>query len=964
MNKVIVYTLLAQDNLGYFPECNVVEIDNNGEFSVDFSKITKSNRSNFEYLFDAADEKLVNCCLQLEKETILSKISNRDIRSWEALIKYCFGTTLGIKKSSEFEFIKEYIGEYISRHQNTFFDAFVDKRLYLPEGRFPFTWKQLSIEEELPELFYCFDSNADSIHYSLDISCRNSTLNLMNGILISRKTPRVLLKNKIYEFEKEIDGIKLVPFFSKQTLFVPQSNRTEYIQKVILPLVSTNRVNAKGFDIQIISELSAAVLRVKELKSLKQISLFDEDDDALSFPQEILIELIFEYNSFKYWAGQGGTVTSVKFHDNDSYTIFKVERDIEYENLIINELKLLGLNLDAKNVKLKYIEGVEWINQHFKEIESTGVEIRFENRSKGVQKVFLGERKISFEFEENKDWFDIKGRVIFGEFEMPFLQVLNYIKQNRRELLLPNGEYVLIPQAWIDEYQSLIELCKIENGIAKVSKHYCMMINELGQKPSVKLSVKENMKHFLAKDRDINYELPERFEGVLRHYQQQGYNWLRLLDEMNLGGCLADDMGLGKTIQALCLLQWMKENNRGTSLLVVPTSLVYNWEQEAQKFTPDLQMFVHVGNQRTKDIADFANVDVIITSYAILRRDKDLFVNLRLNYIILDEAQAIKNPQADITQVCLSLKAERFLTLTGTPLENSIMDLWSQVHFFNRNMLGTSSHFTKACKIPEKQQLYRQLIQPFLLRRHKSNVLKDLPEKSIFVQYCEMSDEQHSFYKDIRNSYRDKFIENKDLNGRVNSIVLLEGLLRLRQSANHPVMADKEYTDSSGKFETVCQLLQEVIAQGDKVLVFSSFVEHLKLYKNQLDELSIPYCYLDGSTKDRKKQVEDFQQNDNYQVFLLSLKAGGVGLNLTKASYVFLLDPWWNPAAEAQAFDRAHRIGQKNKVFVYKFITRNSIEEKILKLQEEKLQLFNEMIESGSDIARSFNINELISIIE
>lgn len=963
MNKIIVYTLADQGNLGFFPECNVIEIDDNGELSVDFTKITTANQSNFKYLFDSTDQKLFQCCLQLERDTILSKISNRDIRNWDALTKYCFENKPGIKKLPEFEFIKEYVGEYISRYQNVFFENFVGKKLYLPVGRFPFAWKQLSIEEELPEMFYRFESNADSINYSLEISCKNLALDLLNGDLISRNSARILLKNKIYEFEKGIDGNKLVPFFSKDVVFVPASNRTVYIEKVILPLVPTNRVKAKGFDIQIISEISAAVLRVKEQKSLKQISLFDDDDDSLSLPKEILIELIFEYDSFKYWAGQGGAVTAVKYHD-DSYTIFKVERDIKHEKQIIRELKKLGLNLDAKIVKLNYIDGFEWINLHFKEIETTGVEIRIENRSKGAQKLFLGERQISFELEEKKDWFDIKGKVLFGEFEMPFLQVLNYIKQNRREMMLPNGEYVQIPQAWFDEYLSLIELCKFEDGIAKVPKHYCMMVNELGRKPSVKLSVKENMKHFLANNHDIDYALPEKFDGVLRHYQQQGYNWLRLLDEMNLGGCLADDMGLGKTIQALCLLQWMKENNRGTSLLVVPTSLVYNWEQEAQKFTPELQMYVHVGIQRTKNIADLVNADVIVTSYAILRRDKELFAKLSLNYIILDEAQAIKNPQADITQVCLTLKAQRFLTLTGTPLENSVTDLWSQVHFFNRNMLGTSNHFVNACKVPEKQQLYRQLIQPFLLRRHKNNVLKDLPEKSIFVQYCDMTKEQHDFYKDIRNSYRDKFIENKDVNGRVNSIIMLEGLLRLRQSANHPVMVDKEYAESSAKFETVCQLLQEVIAQGDKVLIFSSFVEHLKLYRSYLDSLSVPYCYLDGSTKDRKMQVENFQQNDEYQVFLLSLKAGGVGLNLTKASYVFLLDPWWNPAAEAQAFDRAHRIGQKNKVFVYKFITRNSIEEKILKLQEEKLQLFNEMIESGSDVSKNLNINELIKLIE
>jgi SNF2 family DNA or RNA helicase len=227
-----------------------------------------------------------------------------------------------------------------------------------------------------------------------------------------------------------------------------------------------------------------------------------------------------------------------------------------------------------------------------------------------------------------------------------------------------------------------------------------------------------------------------------------------------------------------------------------------------------------------------------------------------------------------------------------------------------------------------------------------------------------MSEEQHRFYKDIRNSYRDKFIENKDVNNKVNPIILLEGLLRLRQSANHPLLVDKDYAEDSGKFDTVCEMLNEVILQGDKVLVFSSFVEHLKLYKNYLSENNIAFCYLDGSTKDRKEQVESFQHDTKVQVFLLSLKAGGVGLNLTAASYVFLLDPWWNPAAEAQAYDRAHRIGQQNKVFVYKFISRNSIEEKIIKLQDEKLQLFDAMINSNNEIMKQLDVNEVMKLIE
>ncbi len=341
-----------------------------------------------------------------------------------------------------------------------------------------------------------------------------------------------------------------------------------------------------------------------------------------------------------------------------------------------------------------------------------------------------------------------------------------------------------------------------------------------------------------------------------------------------------------------------------------------------------------------------------------------LLSSFPFNYIILDEAQAIKNPQSDTAQVCLGLSGRRFLTLTGTPIENSLTDLWSQVHFFNRNMLGSSSHFLRACKTEGKQELYRRLLKPFMLRRNKKDVLTDLPEKQITVQWCDMTDAQHKIYRDFRNNYREKSLGSKDEKDRVNTMILLEGLLRLRQIANHPSLVESSYNDDSGKFETVCEMMTEVIEQGNKVLIFSSFVEHLKLYRTFLDAQNIKYAYLDGATKDRKEQVEKFQNDNETQVFLLSLKAGGTGLNLTKASYVFLLDPWWNPAAEAQAYDRAHRIGQQNKVFVYKFISRNSIEEKILRLQEEKLQLSESMLGSDNELLKQLDINEVMKLIE
>ncbi|MFT3751612.1 MAG: SNF2-related protein [Paludibacter sp.] len=834
MNQVVVYLLRNMGNLGCFPECVVVDTDDKGVFSTHFVKVSGQNLSNYLHLFDATDKLLFDFCQKLETEVIISKIKDKAVKSWDALERKYFGNK---KLATDLQYIRDYLLEYVELNQNYFFENLSGKRLFLPQGKFPFMWIPLAIEQDMPELLYCFESRPDWIYYSLDITCRNKPLDLQKGLLVSRKLARVLLKNKIYEFEEEVDGSKLIPFFSKDKVSVSQINAEEYIRKVILPLIPTDRVIANGFEIQSVPDMTNAALRVREVAPIRQFSLF-EDDEADPSAKSIVLELVFEYQGFVFWAGQGGPVTRFDM-DGNSFTIYKAERDFGLEKLYIDALKEAGLDLDGKVRKMPYGDGVEWLNENYKALESTGVEIRFEKRSGEPQRIFVGERSISIEIEEGHDWFDIKGRVRFGTFEVPFIRVLNYIKQNKNQILLPNGEYVQIPPSWFEEYRALVDFCKIEDGKVVIARHHCVVADELMRGSNIKLSIKDNMRMLLEHKLDQNFDLPVHFNGELRHYQQQGYNWLRLLDDLSLGGCLADDMGLGKTIQTLCLLQWLKEQNWGINMLVVPTSLLYNWEQEAAKFTPGLNMHVHAGNQRSKNPDDFKEVDILLTSYGVLRRDKHILSAIPFNYVILDEAQAIKNPQSDTTQVCLSLRARRFLTLTGTPLENSLTDLWSQVHFFNRNMLGSANHFLRTCKQPEKQELYRQLLKPFLLRRNKSEVLTDLPEKSIIVQWCDMTDEQQRFYRDMRNSYRDKFIENKDDNDKVNPMILLEGLLRLRQSANHPLLAEKEYTEDSGKFDTVCQMLDEVLAQGDKVLLFSSFVEHLKLYRKYLDERQI-----------------------------------------------------------------------------------------------------------------------------
>jgi len=960
MNQKIAYTLNSNNNLGCFPECVVIDIDEENEPSTSFVKLSRHNIQRYKNLIDSQDEILINSCFRLEKETIVSKITDKSVHSWEDIIKKYFDSK---NNHQDIQFNRDYLSDYINQYQNRFFESIADKKIYLPIGNFPFMWKQLSLEIEMPEVFYVFEKKEDGLDFSLDLSCENRGFQLNKAILVSRKRARILLDNKIYEFDNDVNGAKLIPFLSKDFVHIPSQHVENYLQKIVIPLIPTNRVIPKGFDIITVNELTKAVFRVKEIRKLQQYSLFADDQQSGTDISDLVLELIFEYQDFWYWAGKKGPLNRLDVKEN-SISINHVERDDKLEIQYLEGFNKIGIALDGRVKKMPYLEGVDWLNDHYKEIEMLDVEIRFDRKQDNSKRIFVGERTISIQIEENRDWFDIKGKVRFGDFEVPFLQVLYYIKQNKSQILLSNGEYAQIPQAWFEEFQSLTEFCKFDEGKAIIAKQFCVLTNELHQIGKVKLDVKENMRRLLENRLDANFNLPENFQGHLRNYQIEGYNWLRLLDELGLGGCLADDMGLGKTIQALCLLQWMKENERGTSLLVVPTSLVYNWQQEAATFCPELKVYIHTGFDRVKDAVNFGQPDLLITSYAILRRDKLLFYDQKFNYIILDEAQAIKNPKSDITQVCLELHAKRFLTLTGTPIENSITDLWSQTHFINRNMLGSINHFNRICKQPEKLEMYRKLIKPFLLRRNKNAVLKELPEKTIIVQKCYMNESQQEFYRQTRNNYRDKFLEEMGKKEKVSPVLLLEGLLRLRQTANHPVLVDKDFTQTSGKFETVTQMLEDVVQLGEKVLVFSSFVEHLKLYKTYLDSRQIKYCYLDGSTKDRNEQVETFQQNDKYPVFLLSLKAGGIGLNLTRASYVFLLDPWWNPAAEAQAFDRAHRMGQQNKVFVYKFITQNTIEEKILKLQEEKRQLFETMIETENNSFKQLDVTEIMKLIE
>nr|WP_262490069.1 SNF2-related protein [Hymenobacter glacialis] len=428
------------------------------------------------------------------------------------------------------------------------------------------------------------------------------------------------------------------------------------------------------------------------------------------------------------------------------------------------------------------------------------------------------------------------------------------------------------------------------------------------------------------------------------------------------------------TVQTLAMLQQRAESGEAqnaASLLVLPTSLVFNWLNEAQKFTPDLRVLAYTGTYRDKNPDRFADYDVVLTSYGIVRLDTEMLASYKFDYVILDESQAIKNPSSTTSQAVRQLRSKHRLILTGTPVENSTMDLWSQMSFINPGLLGTQAFFRKEFLKPiEKHQdegrtrRLHALIKPFILRRHKSQVAKELPEKTEQLSYCTMTEEQAHAYEETKSFYRNKILRNLDENGPANTqFLLLQGLTRLRQIANHPRLADDTYIHESGKLREVLRMLRNVVAEGHKVLVFSQFVQHLALVRAALDERQMPYAYLDGATRDRPAEVARFQETEDLKIFLISLKAGGVGLNLTAADYVFILDPWWNPAVEAQAVDRAHRIGQQRPVFTYKFITQGTVEEKILALQRRKLALVSELIATDEAVIKHLtraDIEELL----
>ena len=570
---------------------------------------------------------------------------------------------------------------------------------------------------------------------------------------------------------------------------------------------------------------------------------------------------------------------------------------------------------------------------------------------------------VDVELSSGIDWFDLDVHASFGDVRINLPELLAAAEANRTLLRLSDGSYGIVPLTWTGELAPVLELGKREGESLRFRPAQALLVDALLQSKAKADPEFASLRQRIAEASPEPRHEPPTLTAELRPYQRAGLGWLHFLRDTGTGGCLADDMGLGKTVQTLALLEELRAGGiKRPSLVVAPRSLLFNWAAEAKRFAPKLRVLEHHGPDRAKNV--FTDHDVVLTTYATMRLDIATISKTEFEYVILDEAQSIKNATSQVAKASRQLRSIHRLALSGTPIENHLGELWSLFEFLNPGLLGGSRSFNRtfASKTapPERRDALARALRPLILRRTKEQVAPELPERIEQTLWCELEGKQKKQYDELRDHYRQALLGSVRKNGIEKSrMKILEALLRLRQAACDPALIDPDTDASSAKMELLFEELRGVLDSGHRALVFSQFTSFLDIVRGTLDLEKTPYLYLDGTTRNRQALVEEFQSADGPPLFLISLKAGGLGLNLTNADYVFLLDPWWNPAVEAQAIDRAHRIGRQKPVVAYRLIARDTVEEKILELQARKRELANSIISEDNSVLRRLEVEDL-----
>lgn len=801
-----------------------------------------------------------------------------------------------------------------------------------------------------------FDKHENGITYTLALKENDSAFFPLNeSIELLLDEPSWIIADKKLFNIQNVNSKKITPFLTKKSIEIPSKLIPEFFEKFIKDIAKKSEIVATGFEIESRNKVIACNIQ----------SVFD------FFKNHHYLSLDFDYKGYIFDANKPkNTHAEIDLSDIENIKVIQYRRS-EAEVLYTNHLLETGLSqnnnglfrFSPKGENQDPYESIQWAIENQEFLESLGISIQKLN----IDSKKINTHKVSIQFsnELKSDWFDIKMTVICENFEFSFSEIIQNIKTQNRLFLLPNGYYFIIPNEWMTLYGPMAKLAKVKNGNLILPKSNIGILEEI---PELKITT-------LA-SKTIEYTPSALVKATLRPYQIEGVKWLLEHYNSNLGACLADDMGLGKTLQTLTTLVAVQEQldfkksenvqfdlfgneiinpkEYLKALIVLPSSLVFNWYNEARKFTPHFRRVQYVGTDRKLLSKKLEKYDLIFTSYAIVSRDISILEKYNFRYLILDESQYIKNKNSKIFKAINCVKSSHKISLSGTPIENSLDDLWSQMQFINPNILGTYAFFVENYKLPiEKNQDEKSLLElksiinPFILRRTKEQVLKDLPELSEQIFYCDMETEQEKLYEEEKSKARNFLLKTDG--SSPDKISIINTLMRLRQLSNHPKMIDSKSEVDSGKYIAVTRYLETLVQSNQKTIVFSSFVTNLNFYKSWCKENKIDYCELTGETalKDREHQVNRFQLQETPLLFFISLKAGGVGLNITKASYVVFLDPWWNPFAEKQGIGRAHRIGQQNKVNVIRFITKNTVEEKIIRLQESKKLLADSLLDEN-----------------
>lgn len=890
--------------------------------------------------------------------------------------------------------VKEFLEKVTAEKLERFIRPYIERRLYkclaiARDENIPVYFQKsktstlhsedlLYVSEYDAEPVFSFMRSTEQSSYNLSLESGGKVINLRkNPAVIICNSPCIIRDDRIIFFVADIDGSKLRPFLTKESILIPKKTELRYFSTFVLHAINYYKVRNSGFEIVEFTAQKTALLEL-----------------TISLKGSPVMIMTYDYQSNKIFSSDASDSFTLFEEKDDKFIFRKCYRDFDWEKRCRDTLGELGffsddgisfypLSTDNKHKDELYTL-LELVNNNFDELIASGYKLT----SRLDLNYNLKPVDIEISSQIVNDWFDLKATVKIGEWEIPFSRFRKNILDGIREYALPDGSIAVLPGTWFTRYKNIFEFGKDKDSSLRIHKQHFSLLTDTFKDD--RQTGFERLEKLLIPGQIPSIPHPEGLRCTMRQYQSEGFNWLIFLQSTGLGGCLADDMGLGKTIQTLALLQHNKENlsvpgvqinnteftlfenpsPKLTSLLIVPASLIYNWENEIKRFVPEMRVYSYKGNQRKKSTSYFEEFDIILSSYHTVRQDIELMSSFSFHYIVLDESQIIKNPASMLYKTVTRLKSDYKLVLTGTPVENSLTDLWTQLNFVNPGLLGDLAFFRREFAKPieklgddEKENKLRRIIQPFILRRTKGMVARDLPPVTEQTVFCDMTDEQFKVYDEEKSYVRNSILKSIASTGPEKSaIVVLQGLMKLRQLSNHPVLANEDYESGSGKFETVLQDIESVVAEGHKILVFSSFVKHLELYAAELKTKRIQYSMLTGASTNREKIVNGFQLDASNRIFLISLKAGGVGLNLTAADYVFILDPWWNPASEMQALNRAHRIGQVKSVFVYRYITSNSIEEKIVRLQEKKSRLADTFISSNNPL-KDIDIQQILDII-